>query len=422
VIRAYAQVKLAALTAARESDRQAGRAAWDETTWARIAGALAEIRDGAHDGLFVVPLAQGGAGTSLNMNLNEAVVHLVAAGGGPGLHPLEDINRYQSTNDTFPTAATVLAYEALVATEARVIRLQEELVRRERQWAAQVMVGRTELQDALPVTLGQVFASWAGPFERDRWRLNKLRERVRTVPLGGTAVGTGFGAPPAYVFAAERHLRALTGLPLARSQNLVDEISHLDKYSEVAGGFRQVAENLVHLCQDLLYHTSGAVGELGHPRLQAASSQMPAKTNPVALEYACGLAVGVQGEAFKVGQWVQAGRLQLNPYLPFVVESVLKMEADLARALEAVTDRFLPGMTVHTAVLEAHLAASPALLNALAPALGYDRIAALAPKLAAQPPGSLAELRNLLVTELGIDPGKALRLVDPLVLAQGRTG
>ena len=311
-----------------------------------------------------------------------------------------------------------MAYEGLVATEAMVIRLQEELVRGEKLWATQVMVGRTELQGALPVTLGQVFASWAGPFERDRWRLNKLRERIRTIPLGGTAVGTGFGAPAAYVFAAEKHLRAITGLPLARSQNLMDEISHLDKFSELAGGLRQVAENLVHLTQDLLYYTSSAVGELGHPRLQAASSQMPAKTNPVALEYACGLAMSVQGEAFKVSQYVQAGRLQLNPYLPFVLESLLSMFASLEKALTAVTQKFLPALVVHTDVLDEHLAGSPALLNALAPVLGYDAIAALAPKLAASPPRTLADLRELLVNELGLTPADAETLVDPLTLAQ----
>jgi aspartate ammonia-lyase len=419
VVRAYAQVKLAALTAAREADRNAGRPAWDDAAWGLLSGALIDIRDGLHDELFVVPLAQGGAGTSLNMNLNEAVAHLAAARGGRA-HPIDDVNRYQSTNDTFATAVTILAYEGLVATEARVIRLQEELVRREKQWATQVMVGRTELQDALPVTLGQVFASWAGPFERDRWRLNKLRERVRTVPLGGTAVGTGFGAPSAYVFAAEKHLRAVTGLPLARSQNLVDEISHLDKFSELAGGLRQVAENLVHLTQDLLYYTSSAVGELGHPHLQAASSQMPAKTNPVALEYACGLAMSVQGEAFKVSQYVQAGRLQLNPYLPFVLESLLAMFDALDKALEAVTGRFLPGLLVHSDVLEAHLAGSPALLNALAPVLGYDRVSALSPALAADPVHSLADLRTLLVKELGLNAAEAEALVDPLALTQGR--
>jgi len=420
VIRAYAQVKLAALTAARETDRTSGRPFWDDAVWHALVSALTEIRDGDHDELFVVPLAQGGAGTSLNMNLNEAVTALATRNGVPPPHPLEDVNRYQSTNDTFPTAVTILAYEGLVATEARVIHLQEELVRREKQWASQPMVGRTELQDALPITLGQVFASWAGPFERDRWRLNKLRERVRTVPLGGTAVGSGFGAPAAYVFAAEKHLRALTGLPLARSQNLADEISHLDKFSELSGGLRQVAENLVHLCQDLLYYTSSAVGELGHPRLQAASSQMPAKTNPVALEYACGLAMSVQGEAFKVSQYVQAGRLQLNPYLPFVLESLLAMYDSLDKALTAVTDRFLPGMTVHADVLDEHLASSPALLNALSPVLGYDKIAVLAPLLALHHPKSLLELRTLLVRELRLDPAEAERLVDPLVLAQGR--
>jgi aspartate ammonia-lyase len=412
-------VKLAALTGAREADRVAGKFLWDETAWNRIVRVFTEVARGDHDDLFVVPLAQGGAGTSLNMNLNEAAAHLVGLEDGPTLAPLE-LNRYQSTNDTFSTAATILAYEGVVATEALVIRLQEELVRREKQWAHQALVGRTELQDALPLTLGQVFAAWAGPFERDRWRLNKLRERVRTIALGGTAVGTGFGAPAAYVFAAEKHLRALTGLPLARSQNLVDEISHLDKYSEVAGGLRQVAENLVHLTQDLLYYTSSAVGELGHPRLQAASSQMPAKTNPVALEYACGLAMSVQGEAFKVSQYVQAGRLQLNPYLPFVLESLLAMFDSLSQALTALTDRFLPGLVVHTDILDAHLAASPALLNALVPALGYEALATLAPALAANPPRSLAELRALLVTELGLDPAEVEALVDPLVLAQSR--
>ena len=415
VIRAYSQVKLAALTAAHETDTPT----WDDNTWALIVAALGEIRDGAHDDLFVVPLAQGGAGTSMNMNLNEAVVHLVARASGPTLHPLDDVNRHQSTNDTFPTVATILAYEGLVATEARVIRLQEELVRLERHWALQPMVGRTELQDALPVTLGQVFASWAGPFERDRWRLNKLRERVRTVPLGGTAVGTGFGAPQAYVFAAEKHLRTLTGLPLARSQNLMDEISHLDKYSELAGGLRQVAENLVHLTQDLLYYTSSAVGELGHPRLQTASSQMPAKTNPVALEYACGLAMGVQGEAFKISQYIQAGRLQLSPYLPFVLESLMSMFDSLAKALDILVKKLLPGLIVHTDVLDAHLAASPALLNALVPLLGYDRIAALAPLLTQHTPQTLSELRALLVDELGVDPAEAESL-DPLLLTQNR--
>jgi aspartate ammonia-lyase len=422
VIRAYAQVKLASLSATRETERATEKSSWDEATWSRIVEVLTEIRDGIHDDLFVLPLAQGGAGTSLNMNLNEAVVFLAAQNGGPRLHPLDDINRHQSTNDTFPTAATILAYEGLAATEALVIRLQEELVRREKLWATQIMVGRTELQDALPITLGQVFASWAGPFERDRWRLNKLRERVRTVALGGTAVGTGFGAPAAYVFAAEKHLRSITDLPLARSQNLVDEISHLDKYSELAGGLRQVAENLVHLTQDLLYYTSSAVGELGHPRLQAASSQMPAKTNPVALEFACGLALSVQGEAFKISQYVQAGRLQLNPYLPFVLESLLSMFSLLEKALVAVTDRVLPGLIVHADVLEKHLASSAALLNALTPTLGYDRIATMAPVLARNPPQTLSDLKALLVDKLGLTPEEAETLVDPLVLAQGRIG
>ena len=148
---------------------------------------------------------------------------------------------------------------------------------------------------------------------------------------------------------------------------------------------------------------------------------MPAKTNPVALEYACGLAISVQGEAAKVSQYVQTGRLQLNPYLPFVLESLLSMFGALAKALDAVTDRFLPGLVVRTEVLEEHLASSPALLNALRPVLGYDRISALAPALAKSTPRTWDELKALLVAELGLEPAEAERLSDPLTLASGRS-
>lgn len=419
VIRAYAQVKKAALAAVWDSDRRAGRSRWDESTYRLIDRLLGEVRDGVHDQLFRLPLAQGGAGTSLNMNLNEALCWL-AGQQGRDLHPVDDLNRYQSTNDTFPTAATILAYEGLVRVEAAVIRLQEELVRQEKRWTQQPMVGRTELQDALPVTLGQVFASWAGPFERDRWRLGKLKERVRSIPLGSTAVGTGFGAPTGYIFAAEKALRAETGLPLARTQNGMDETSHLDKFSELASGYRLVAENLVKVTQDWLFLTSSPVAEWGHPRIQAASSQMPAKTNPVILEWTQGLALSVQGEAQKVSLFAQNGRLQLNPFLPFVVDSLLKIEADLLTGLGALTEVFLPRVQIRSEVLEAHLVASPALLNALVPTLGYDRLSLLAPVIATRPPQTWFELEKLLTDHLKISVEEAHELVDPLRLIQGQ--
>jgi aspartate ammonia-lyase len=397
VIRAYALVKEAALRAVQEVDER-----FSLEEFPVLMEVLAEVREGRHDDLFVLDLAQGGAGTSLNMNLNEVVARLAGARCLRVFHPIEDINRYQSTNDTFSTAVTIVAYEGLTAVEKKVVALQEVLVGMEQKFSQVLMVARTEYQDALPMTVGQLFGSWAGPIERDRWRLSKLKERVRSIALGGTAVGTGFGAPVAYVFAAERHLRRLSGLPLSRSQNLSDEIAHLDKYSELAGGYRLVAENLVKITDDLLYLSSGAVGEIRHPNLQAGSSMMAAKTNPVLLEFVQGLAVEVQGEAYKISLWVQSGRLQLNAFLPFILGALLKSTATLNKALDAFL-RLLPLLEVRSAQMRSNLGSSTALANALVPLLGYDRVKNVLTAWETSPPQNWEEAVKILQEGLRLE-------------------
>ncbi len=406
VIRAYAFVKEAAVRAVQEVDTRFTPAEFDV-----LLAVLTEIRDGLHDQLFILPLEQGGAGTSLNMNLNEVAAELASQRAGRVFHPLEDLNRYQSTNDTFSTAVTILAYEGLVHLEKKVISLQEKLVAREQQYARLLAPARTEYQDALPITVGQMFGSWAGPVERDRWRLAKLKERIRSVALGGTAVGTGFGAPVRYVFAAEKHLRRLTGFPLARSQNLSDEIAHLDKYAELAGGYRLVAENLFRWAGDLLFLTSSPVGEFRHPNLQAGSSLMAAKTNPVLLEFIQGLAVEVQGECFKISLGSQSGRLALNAFLPFVLKNLLTIHSALSRALDAAVT-LLERLEVRQSVLLDHLAHSAALANALVPFLGYDRVKGVLAAWEASPPTSWSSAEALLVQELGLSPAEVTALLD----------
>ncbi|NNM66976.1 MAG: fumarate lyase [Spirochaetales bacterium] len=406
VIRAYALVKEAALRAVQEVDER-----FSLEDFSVLMEVLAEVREGRHDALFVLDLAQGGAGTSLNMNLNEVIAQLAGLRCSRALHPLEDINRYQSTNDTFSTAVTIVAYEGLTAVEKRVVALQEVLVGLEQKYSQVLTTGRTEYQDALPMTVGQLFGAWAGPLERDRWRLSKLKERVRSIALGGTAVGTGFGAPVAYVFAAERHLRRLSGLPLSRSQNLGDEIAHLDKYSELAGGYRLVAENLVKITDDLLYLTSSAVGEIRHPNLQAGSSMMAAKTNPVLLEFVQGLAIEVQGEAYKVSLWVQSGRLQLNAFLPFILGAILKIAADLNKALDAFR-RLLPLLEVREVRMRTNLGSSAALANSLVPLLGYDRVKKVLALWEASPPQNWEEAAQILQEQLALKPDELQNLLD----------
>jgi aspartate ammonia-lyase len=374
VIAAYAQVKLAALSAIQETE-----ARFSPELFACVEDALREIIAGALDDSFPLPLKQGGAGTSLNMNLNEVAaaraeeLFLERAGKGDRVDPLEDMNRFQSTNDTFPTAVTIVAYEAATRAEALVARLQDELAAREREYEILLAAGRTELQDALPIRLGQVFGAWAGTVERDRWRLSKLRERLRTVALGGTAIGTGFSATPEYMHAAEKALRRITRLPLSKSQNLPDEIAHADKYAELAQAAALCAGNLRKISSDLLLYGSSAIGELRHPELQYGSTIMPAKVNPVLLEAAKGLAIDAEHEAAKVVAYAFEGQLQLNAYLPFLADALVACFDSLERALESLI-ALIPKLEVDEERVADNLRSSKLLLNLLLPRLGYNRV------------------------------------------------
>jgi aspartate ammonia-lyase len=377
VIAAYAQVKLAALSAVQETESRFPAEVFD-----CIDEALREILAGTLDASFPLPLKQGGAGTSLNMNLNEVAaaraeeLFLERRGESVSIDPFEDMNRSQSTNDTFPTAVTIVAYEAASRAEALVARLQEELAAREREFETLLAAGRTELQDALPVRLGQVFGAWAGTVERDRWRLSKLRERLRTVALGGTAIGTGFAATPAYMHAAEKALRRITRLPLSRSQNLPDEVAHADKYAELAQAAALAAGNVRKIASDLLLYGSSAFGELRHPELQYGSTIMPAKANPVLLEAAKGLAIDAEHEAAKVAAYAFEGQLQLNAYLPFLADALVACFESLGRSLESLV-ALIPLLVVDEGRIAHNLRSSNLLLNLLVPRLGYNRVKGL---------------------------------------------
>ncbi|MEM5948326.1 lyase family protein [Spirochaetia bacterium 38H-sp] len=410
LIRAYGEVKFAVLSAIQEEE-----AFFSVLHWECISLAIEELISGLLDDYLCIPLMQGGAGTSINMCINETIAmranSLLEERGEKGLlDSVEHINRYQSTNDTFTTAITIAVFRKLIELEKLVIDIQKLLADRERSYAGILMAGRTEMQDALPITLGQVFGSWAGMFERDRWRLNKIKERLRTIALGGTAVGTGFPVPASIVFASEARLREITGLPLARSQNLPDEIANLDKYTELAHGIRQVCDNIFKLTGDLLIYTSSQTGELVHPELQSGSSIMAAKTNPVLLEYARGLSIAASYSALSVSEYSRNGQLQLNAFLPFVCEELFRA-FELAKKALAALIRLIPKLEVNKKRIEENLLRSHILLNALLPVIGYRRVKELYHS-HPEPFLSTHELADYAAKKTGLDKKKILEAID----------
>jgi aspartate ammonia-lyase len=245
LIHAYGAVKLAAaltnraLPALPPSELPDGPSA--DARCAALERACRELQEGALDAHIVVDALQGGAGTSLNMNVNEVLANRALQllgrpfGDYAVISPLDDVNRHQSTNDTYPTALRVAAINLLRELEREVVALQEAFQQQERQLAHVVKVGRTQLQDAVLTTLGREMSAYAEAFSRDRWRIYKCEERLRVVNLGGTAIGTGVGAPRDYIFRAVEHLRAVTGLGLARAENLVEATQNADVFVEVSG-------------------------------------------------------------------------------------------------------------------------------------------------------------------------------------------
>ncbi len=370
-IQALAEVKEAALRALQETEQP-----WPDRVFEVVLQVLQEICSGALDSRFPLDLAQGGAGTSLHMNICEVLADEVEGQlGQSGLfHPLDDGARSQSTNDVVSTAAVIVVLRRLLRLEKAVIALQEALVEREQAWRGIPVMGRTEWQDALPMDLSQVASAWAGSAERDRWRLGKLKERCRTIPLGGTATGTGTGASAAYLFAAEQQLRRLTGLPLQRSQNLTDAVTQRDDFAEVANGFALIGANMVKLCRDLMFYTSTVVGELEHPALQWGSTAMPVKTNPVLLEFAMGLSIRAQHRAASIVHYAQEGFLQLNAFTPFMVDAFIDAASDLERALITLSRDLLPALQVRPDRCVRNILRSRALLNLFRSDLPYEEL------------------------------------------------
>ncbi len=368
-----------------------------------IATAITELSGEITPALFPLDALQGGAGTSVNMNVNEVIARrasqpsIGACKACPDVGALDHVNLHQSTNDTFPTALKVAAIRGVRAAGRALASLQGSLQRREQEFHAIPSLGRTELMPAVPMLLGAQFGGMAEAIGRDRWRVAKCEERLRVVNLGGTAVGTGIAAPRGYIFLAVEKLRILTGMGLARGENGPGETANADVFVEVSGILKAAMVNLHKLAGDL--RRLHALDEIQLPPVQAGSSLMPGKINPVICEWAIAAAVQMTAHDHVVTTCAALGTHQIVEFLPSLAESLLT-SIDLLTAVAERLAAHIDGITENKAVCRANLETSETIMTALVPRIGYTRATELIQRYRRQPHRS-GSLREFLEVELG---------------------
>jgi aspartate ammonia-lyase len=351
--------------------------------------AASELREGQHRDQFITDPFQGGAGTSTNMNMNEVLANraIEILGGKKGeyhiVDPLEHVNLSQSTNDVYPTALKVAAIRLVIELSEAMAGLQGALQEKEAALFNVLKLGRTEMQDAVPITLGQEFGAYAEAIARDRWRLFKVEERLRQVNLGGTAVGTGLNAQREYIYAAVEELQNITGLGIARAENMVDVTQNADVFVEVSGLIKTAAVNLQKIAADLRLLSSGprgGFGEISLPQLQAGSSIMPGKVNPVIPEMVTQAAFQVISCDQAITLACASGQLELNAFLPLVTFNLLWALKLLINSVTLFRTLCIEGIRVNEASCNRWLEESLCLATALAPYVGYDKAAEIVNK------------------------------------------
>jgi len=352
----------------------------------RIGGAIIaaakEVAGGALASQFVVDAFQGGAGTSTNMNMNEVLANraIEILGGQKGeygiVDPLSHVNLSQSTNDVYPTALKVAAIRLVIALSEAVARLQGALQKKEQEFAGILKLGRTEMRDAVPITLGQEFGAFAEAFARDRWRLFKVEERLRQVNLGGTAIGTGLNAKREYIYAAIDELQNITGLGIARAENMVDLTQNADVFVEVSGLVKAAAVNLTKVSSDMRLLSMGPRGGLAEiklPGLQEGSSIMPDKVNPVITEMATSVAFQVMSLDHAITLAASSGQLELNAFLPLIAFNLLTELKLLKNAVSIFRTHLVEGVEADEKRCRQWLEESLCLATALAPYVGHEK-------------------------------------------------
>jgi aspartate ammonia-lyase len=355
----------------------------DAAKYRAIAEACDMVLQGVADDQFKIDAMQGGAGTSTNMNVNEVLANLALEilgkprGAYDIIHPLDQVNRLQSTNDVYPTGLRIAAIDLLRELADGCAKLQESLQKKETEYGDIKKVGRTELMDAVPITLGEEFGVYAQAIGRDRWRLYKVEERLRQVNLGGAAVGLAGKEEKQYRHGVLEKLREITGIGLAAAEYPMDLTQNCDVFVEVSGLLKSLGVNLTKIANDLRLMNSGPRGGLGEIRLasmQKGSSIMPGKVNPVIPEMVIQVGIKVAANDFAITAAASRGEFELNAFSPLIADVLLESLSLLCRTVHIFRTKCIETLEPVKERCAELLENSCAFAASYVPRLGYDTV------------------------------------------------
>jgi fumarate hydratase, class II len=383
-----------------------------------IRSAALQVAEGMHDAQFPIDIYQTGSGTSSNMNANEVIATL-ASGKGRKVHPNDHVNLGQSSNDVVPTAIRVSAQLAVVEDLLPALKhLRRTIDRRARRFGKVVKTGRTHLMDAMPMTVAQEFGAWSSQLASAEARLSDTLKRLRRLPIGGTAIGTGINAHPKAGKAMVKALSALSGTKFEPAADRFEGIASQDDAVELSGQLNALAVALTKISNDLRWMNSGplaGLGEIELPALQPGSSIMPGKVNPVIPEATLMACAQVMGHHVAITLAGQSGNFQLNVALPLLTANLLESISLLANVSRLLADKAIAGLKLRHGNIEAALHRNPILVTSLNPAIGYEKAAAIAKR-------AYREQRPVFEVALedsGLSAGELKRLLDPAALTKG---
>ena len=384
-----------------------------------IVDAAAAIAAGAHAEQFPIDRYQTGSGTSSNMNANEVIAHAAARASKLAIHPNDHVNLGQSSNDVIPTALRVMAVlGAKNDLLPALAHLRKAIDKRAKAIGKTVKTGRTHLMDAMPLSFAQEFGAWSAQLASAQARIEDSLKRVRRLPIGGTAIGTGINAHPKFGKGVAKALSAATGAKFEQAGNTFEGLAAQDDLVELSGQLNALAVALMKIGNDLRWMNSGplaGLGEIELPALQPGSSIMPGKVNPVIPEALCMVCAQVMGLHQAISIAGQSGNFQLNVMLPLIACDIDEAMRLLASAMRALADKAIAGMKIRADRVAAALDRNPILVTALNPIIGYEQAAKIAKR-------AYAEQRPVLDVALedsGLPEKELRRLLDPADLTKG---
>ena len=388
-----------------------------------IVQACDEIIEGKFHDDFIVDPIQGGAGTSLNMNANEVIANraIEILGGKKGdytiVNPNDDVNCGQSTNDVIPTAGKMTSLHLLQNLKKQLLRLYDALNEKAKEFDHVIKMGRTQMQDAVPIRLGQEFKAYSVAIMRDIHRMDKAMDEMRTLNMGGTAIGTGINADENYLRRIVPNLSEISGMEFIQAFDLIDATQNLDSFVAVSGAVKACAVTLSKMSKDLRLMSSGpraGFGEINLPAKQNGSSIMPGKVNPVIPEVVNQVAFNIIGNDMTITMAAEAGQLELNAFEPIIFYCMFQSIDTLGYAVETLVDNCIVGITANEERCRQLVENSVGIITAICPHVGYEKTADIAKKAI----NSNESVRSLILKENIMDEEELSRILDPIHMTE----